>query len=268
MVEDISDILQAWPHDEENDACIIKGKDGRYKVQLRIPFGIQQFEADGRSDGKRPYGKDSALEHYLEELDKYKKLNDTDIGFSINSEACEELREESGMTYHRYAIFYGLHDFKRVIRDTEHNMKIFDLVQAYADEQNDRNHYEQWRPYIIRMNRDAKIQLYLEKKEYKEALAIAYEARKTLRSLSPVYVQMEEDDSSLFPHPNFVEELKRSLTFMNQRIKEIKDKIGPDPIAQLKKKLAQTVQSQDFEEAAKLRDKIRELGGDSKLKFN
>ena len=61
---DLRKILKSWPYDPEQDARIIRGDDGRDLLQVRTPLGIEQYEMDGRPDGARPHGMESALEYY------------------------------------------------------------------------------------------------------------------------------------------------------------------------------------------------------------
>ena len=66
MSEDIAPILKEWDEDPDSEKIrIIVGSDGKEKIQIRVEFGMLQMESDGRPDGKRPYGKESLMKHYL-----------------------------------------------------------------------------------------------------------------------------------------------------------------------------------------------------------
>jgi len=39
----------------------LKGKDGMPKIQLRVDLGLLQMNAEGRPDGKKPFGHESLL---------------------------------------------------------------------------------------------------------------------------------------------------------------------------------------------------------------
>ena len=69
---DLRRILKGWPYDPEHDARIVHGDDGREMLQVRTPLGIEQYEMDGRPDGLRPHGMESALEYQLHRLNQAK----------------------------------------------------------------------------------------------------------------------------------------------------------------------------------------------------
>jgi hypothetical protein len=61
---DIRELLDAWPYDSDNDARIVRGRDGREILQIRVPIGLEQLELEGRPDGARPHEMESALDFY------------------------------------------------------------------------------------------------------------------------------------------------------------------------------------------------------------
>ena len=66
---DISPLLDQW--DYEPGQIVVrrfKAKDGMEKIQLRVDLGLLQMNAIGRPDGKKPFGHESLLEHYLLQL--------------------------------------------------------------------------------------------------------------------------------------------------------------------------------------------------------
>ena len=69
---DLRSLLRSWPYDPDNEARLVKGADGREVLQVRTPLGIEQHEIDGRPDGARPHGLESALEYYLSKLEQAK----------------------------------------------------------------------------------------------------------------------------------------------------------------------------------------------------
>ena len=69
MSADITDILREWEYDSDNQIRIVQAEDGRQVLQVRQPMGIEQYELDGRPDGKRPFGKDTALEEFQARLE-------------------------------------------------------------------------------------------------------------------------------------------------------------------------------------------------------
>ena len=247
MRYDISEILRAWGYDRLSNTRKIKGKDGKEKIQIRLPLGIEQFEVDGRPDGKRPYGKESLLEYYRAKVEVHKKREGTDEGFALTIKDCSRLYEEGLLYYYRYVLFFQLKDYERVVRDTQRNIEYFDFVKEYATEEEDKVAVEQYRPYIIRMNVLGKGLAHLERKEYEEALTKTEEGIRTIESLP----HME--------NATFTYEKGRSLGILRSIAKEI---LGKRPLSEkdeLQKNLQEAIAQENYERAAQLRDRIQKL---------
>jgi len=61
--QDIDDALRDWPYEPGViSARIVRARDGREVVQLRIEMGIMQMEVDHRPDGQRPGGFETYLD--------------------------------------------------------------------------------------------------------------------------------------------------------------------------------------------------------------
>jgi hypothetical protein len=247
MHYDISEVLRDWEYDRLNSTRKIKGNDGKEKIQIRLPLGIEQFEVDGRPDGKRPYGKESLLEFYRAKVEIYKKKRRTDEGFVLTREDCSKLYEEGLLYYYRYVLFFQLRDYERVVRDTERNMEYFDFVKKYAIEEEDRLAIEQYRPYIIRMNALGKGLAHLERKGYEEALTKIVEGIRTIESLP----DME--------NATFTYEKGRSLGLLRGMTKEILRERPLSEKEKLRKELHQAIEQENYERAAQLRDRLYEL---------
>ena len=70
---DLSDILNDWQYDEENNVRFFQAKDGRDIMQIRQPMGIEQYNLDGRPDGQKPDGEENFLNIYLKKKNKEEK---------------------------------------------------------------------------------------------------------------------------------------------------------------------------------------------------
>ena len=82
MSADITDILREWEYDSDNQIRIVQADDGRQVLQVRQPLGIEQYELDGRPDGKRPYGRETALEEFQSRRENYVTSHGSDAGFA------------------------------------------------------------------------------------------------------------------------------------------------------------------------------------------
>jgi hypothetical protein len=114
---DLRRILKSWPYDPDKETRIVPGDDGRSILQVRTPLGIEQYELDGRPDGAHPYGKESALEHHLERLEKAKAAG-LEAEFGLGPRECGELFSEGTLYYFRYVRLFQLKEWERTVRDT------------------------------------------------------------------------------------------------------------------------------------------------------
>ncbi|HVR35326.1 MAG TPA: hypothetical protein VMS21_05690, partial [Methylomirabilota bacterium] len=62
MSFDITHILEAWTY-QAGQVIVRKfrGRDGGEKIQLRVDLGVLQMNAEGRPDGKKPFGHPTLL---------------------------------------------------------------------------------------------------------------------------------------------------------------------------------------------------------------
>ena len=212
--EDIGPLLREW--DEGSDSGSIRkvvGSDGREKIQIRVQFGMLQLEADGRPDGKRPYGQESLLDHYSSLLKSYKAKYETDNGFDLDSHDCERLRNESMLYYHRYASLFELKDYRRAERDTARNLRVLDLVKRYAEHEDDAFSLERYRPYISMMNARAKAFICMDNDDYVGATRCVNEA---IESITNFYSKKGIGDSQV--------EESQELAVLRSTAKEIRNK--------------------------------------------
>ncbi|HUT57116.1 MAG TPA: hypothetical protein VNA25_04490, partial [Phycisphaerae bacterium] len=136
MSLDISRILKDWPYEPGRiTARRIAGDDGRDRIQLRLDLGLYQMETTGRPDGKRPRGQESLLAYYELKLRKHVEQTGTEDGFELDERACELLRNEAMMYYHRYLAEFILEDYNAVLRDTTRNLRVMDLCSRHAKEE-------------------------------------------------------------------------------------------------------------------------------------
>src|SRR6267378_3215561 len=85
---DISHLLDQW--DYQPGQVVVrrfKAKDGKEKLQLRVDLGLLQMNAEGRPDGKRPFGHPSLFDYFQARLFKYVGAhNGSDEGFKLKAE--------------------------------------------------------------------------------------------------------------------------------------------------------------------------------------
>jgi hypothetical protein len=243
---DIRRLLENWAYDPDEDARLVQGDDGREILQVRTPLGIEQYEMEGRPDGQRPHGLESALDFFSRRLEAAKAAG-RESEFELSPQECGELFSEGTLFYFRYVRLFQLKDWERTLRDTSRNLKVFDLVHQFAQREEDQLFLEKWRPYIIRVNATAAVMLELERTSYNRALELANEAVEQLEAL-------EEMDDETFKF-----ERERSLTAIRELAAQIQKNRPLSELEQLEHQLKRAIDRQEFERAAQLRDRIRAL---------
>jgi hypothetical protein len=246
MTLDISDILADWPYEPgELSVRRIRGDDGQERIQVRLDLGLLQMETTGRPDGQRPHGHESLLEHYEHQLRRHKSVHGSVEGFALDEQACERLRGEGVMYYHRYIALYVLEDFESVERDVTRNLRLLDFCKAYAQEESDRYALEQYRPYILMMCTRARARLALGQDRPKTAMQIIRRGIADIREFLSEFGEGPPDDSA-----------SREIAILQALGKEIEAGLPPDPLEKLRKELGRAVREERYEDAAAIRDRI------------
>jgi hypothetical protein len=243
---DIRDLLEGWPYDPDNDVRIVRGKDGREVIQVRTPLGLEQLEMQGRPDGARPHEMESALEFYQQKLAGAQAAG-SEAGFELRAQDCAELFGEGTLYYFRYLRLFQLSRWIETVRDTARNLRLFDFIRRHAAREEDRDYLEKWRPYVHRMNTAASALHWLEQGDACKALQIVQRGREQIAAL-------EDMDDATFRF-----ERDRSLAALQELEKQLEAKQPVSPVELLQRQLRRAVERQEFERAAELRDRIRDL---------
>jgi hypothetical protein len=243
---DLNDLLKDWNYDPESAARITRGADGREIMQVRTPLGVEQFELEGRPDGAKPHGAASAFEFYRARLERLRGVG-KESTFFLSASECGELFEEGVLYYFRYLHLFQLRNWQRVIRDTARNLSVFDFVHEYAKREQDRCHLEQWRPYLLRMNVSARAILEWEAGRHAAALRIVREGIAQIEGLEELEIE------------TFHVERQRSQEALQDLIKQIEKTQPLSELEMLERELHKAVETEQFERAASLRDRIRLL---------
>jgi hypothetical protein len=244
--DDIRRLLRSWPYDPEQPARLVRGDDGREVLQVRTPLGLEQLEMQGRPDGARPHGVESALEFHRKRLARAEAAG-REANFELSAEDCAELFAEGTLFYLRYQHLFQLRRWTEAVRDTARNLGLFDFVHRHAAREEDRMHLEKWRPYLVRMNGAASALLALEQRDIAQSLKIIQTTLDRITAL-------EELDDETFRF-----ERKRSLAAMRALAKQVERMRPVPPLERLERQLRRAIEQQEFERAAELRDRIRAL---------
>jgi excinuclease UvrABC helicase subunit UvrB len=126
-------------------------------------------------------------------------------------------------------------------------LRLFDFVHQYAAREEDQNYLEKWRPYIVRMNAAASALMTLDKGAHDQALEIVNAGIDRIETLEEL-----EDETFKF-------EKGRSLTVLRDLAAQIQQTRPVSAVERLERQLRRAIDRQEFERAAELRDRLREL---------
>jgi hypothetical protein len=245
LSHDIASILDGWEYEPDGlQVRIITADDGTKKIQMRIDLGLIQMELDDRPDGSRPHGYPSLLDYYE---GKAKEAADNGSTFTLSSEDCGLLMREGMQYYHRYLSAFHLERYDLVERDTDRNLRLFAFVARHAGRQRDKIEFDQYRPYVHMMRTRARASASIQKKQHRIALKRIDEGIKAIRRFLADYNQEESEQECA--------ELQSLIRW--RREVEREQPLGP--LERLEQQLELSVELEDYEEAARIRDQIRRL---------
>jgi len=245
LSQDIQGILDGWEFEPEGlQVRIIRGDDGTEKIQMRFDLGLIQMELDGRPDGQRPGGFISLLDSFEA---KAREALASETPFSLSADDCALLMREGLQYYHRYLSAFHLERYELVERDTERNLRLFVFVGRHAARQRDKREFDQYRPYVQMMNTRARASQALHKGEHRAALKRIDEGIKAIRRF---LLEYQEEDR---------EEDCSELRFLLRWRREVERERPKGPLERLEQQLELSVELEDYEEAARIRDQIRRL---------
>jgi UvrB/uvrC motif len=249
MSFDISSLLDQWDY-QPGQVVVRKfrGKDGIEKIQLRVDLGLLQMNATGRPDGKRPFGRESLLEHYLALREKFRSEHGgDDKEFRLGAEDCAKLQQEAIQYHHRYICLFQLEEFETVIRDTERNLKIFDLVQRHTASEELAWSLQQFRPQLLMMRVRAHGAIALKANHYDEVVELVENGLEEIRQF-----YRDHDRTDLLESSGEIQSLEAWL-------QDIQSRRPLTPRERLESALDEAVKNEDYEKAAQVRDALRNL---------
>lgn len=262
MSQDISKVLDGWDFDpHELNVRIVKGEDQQDKIQMRIDLGLLQMAMDGRPDGTRPHGCESALEYYMREAEEYGE------GYSIAPEALEELFREGLQFYHRYLCLFHLGNYELVVRDTDRNLRMFAFVVKHAKKRRDLWRFDQYRPYVLMMNTRARAMIALGQGDVTLAIEQIDRGCDRIRDFLRQYGRSQDECFELDFLQRWAEQLRISGSTEDPekeaaRQTLVRDESAPSgnpDLGDLRSQLQQAIEREEYERAAVIRDRIKQI---------
>ncbi len=245
MSKDLSTLLNGWNYDPQRvNARWITGEDGLPKVQLRLDLGVLQMEMEGRPDGSTPRGYSSLLDYYR---DLNTKMPDNHPSLMLNDDACTALQHEAVQYYYRYLAFYALGHLDGVIRDTEHNLDLLELVADHAVDDELAWQFLQFFPYVRMMNARTIAEKAMEQKKYDDAIASVQLAISDISVFLSEYADSDEDWDC------------DELDFLKEILDKLMRRKPKSKIDKLREDLNRAIANENYEQAAIFRDSLKKL---------
>ena len=250
---DISHLLESWEY-QPGQVVVRKfvGKDGVEKIQLRVDLGLLQMNAQGRPDGKRPFGHPSLFDYQQARLKQHQEKNEGGgDAFKLKPEDCAKLQLEALQYHHRYICLLQLEDYGGVVRDTERNLRLFEFVCEHAESEELGWSLQQFRPQVLMLRARARATQKLMAEDYGTAIEEIEDAVGALREFYNGLARPELCEQS------------PEIQSLEHWLEEIKHKRPLSKREQLEIDLSEAVKKEDYEKAAKVRDAIRKLEASS-----
>ena len=246
---DISRLLGDWEF-QPGQVVVrrFKGLDGQEKLQLRLDLGLLQMNAEGRPDGKRPFGHVSLFEYYQARL--YKHLaahNGSDDAFQLTPDDCAKLQLEALQYHQRCFCLLQLEDYPGVIRDAERNLAVLDFLTKHVDSEELSLSLRQFLPQLLMVLTRARGSQTLQTGDYPLAIQQVKEGLEKIRAF------YRETNAAVD-----VEESGEVLALVDW-LAEIRANRPLSQRERLERALQSAVSSEDYERAARVRDKLKNL---------
>ena len=143
-------------------------------------------------------------------------------------------------------MFFQVGEYEYCSRDTMRNIEVLDFTDKHFPAELCSS-LQQYRPYILRMHfMSAALGTIDSGGDIPAALAILSEASCLIEDLPKM------GKNRIFPL-----EQKNSLRAIEELRKQLFKMLPPDPLAELREKLAEAIANEDYEEAARLRDSLQ-----------
>lgn len=243
---DLNTLLDEWKYDETDNVRRVNTPEGREVIQVRLPLGVEQYEIHGRPDGERPGDKESWY-HFYSDLAEKEPWN-----FALDPDDFEKLKNECLLYYYRYLLFFQIREYSFCARDTQRNLNVLDFVGQHVESETSAS-LEQYRPYILRMHLMARALEMVEdgdEEAIRQACALLESGMHDVVELDPI------EGNKVFAH-----EQRTSLRVLENLREQLAEMLPPDPESELKHRLEEAIEQEDYEEAARLRDRLANDSG-------
>jgi hypothetical protein len=239
----LDDLFKDWEFNPHTlNVRMVKGKDGRDVIQMRVDMGVLQLETTARPDGTLVEDHPSYLEFLQEAVLENPEL-------VLDEDQCMEVDREFMQFYHRRICWLRLQYYNRAVMDADHTLRLMDLSERVSPDEEWTRSHEQYRPFVLFHRTQAAALGALEIDESGEEAVQAINSG--LETMREFFIKHEAED-------HFEEdELVVRLVELRETLRS-EYEVGQT----LREKLSAAVEQEQYELAAKLRDELnrRELG--------
>ena len=229
-------LLSDWKFEPEAGGVrLVKGVDGRDVIQLRVDLGILQLETTGRPDGTRPEGHSSMLALLCK-----REIEEPD--FELDEDSCMEVDREFMQFYHRRVAWLRLQRFEQAVADADHTLSLMDFCQEHSPCEEWTFQHEQHRAFVIFHRSQAAALQFIEAQQPQAAIEAIDEGLLLIREN---FEELGWDD-----HYESDELVDRLINLRESLRSDF------DIEKSLKEQLAEAVEAEEYELAAKLRDEM------------
>jgi hypothetical protein len=235
---DIDTVLKGWEFQPgEVNARLFKARNGREVLQMRVDMGVLQMETDLRPDGQRPHGAETYYDYLVGEAIR------EGGSFRMSREQCTEADREFVQYYHRRICWLSLRDYRRAAKDADHSLAFMDFVREHSADDEWTLSHEQYRPFVLFHRVQAGALALLEEQGPEAAIVEINRGLEWFRDLFARY-----DAADQYSEDELVKRLEEMREGVRQRY---------DVGRTLDEQLADAVLAENYELAAKLRDRMR-----------
>ncbi|TWT76560.1 UvrB/uvrC motif protein [Planctomycetes bacterium CA13] len=232
----LDDLLSRWEFDPSNlNVRLVKGKDGRDVIQMRVDMGILQLETTGRPDG-------SVFKECETYLDHLQVIALENPDYVLSDSDCGEVEREFMQYYHRRICWLRLQYYHRAVMDADHTLRLMDLSSKMSPDDEWTGSHEQYRPFVLFHRTQSQALGELEDNTAEEAIQAINNGLETIRQFFIAHQAEEHFDE---------DELVLRLVEMRESLRS-EYAVGPT----LNEQLRSAVEKEQYELAAKLRDEL------------
>lgn len=232
----LDDLLSQWAFDPATlNVRLVKGKDGRDVIQMRVDMGILQLETTGRPDGTPIEGCETYLEYLqLQHLAQPDRM--------LTEDECGEVDREFMQFYHRRICWLRLQYYHRAVMDADHTLRLMNISDEMSPDEEWAGTHEQYRPFVLFHRTQAEALGELEENTAEEAVQAINRGLDTIREFFDKHGADEhyEDDELVVRLVELRESLRTEYA-VGQTLKE---------------RLEAAVEQEQYELAARLRDEL------------